>query len=58
MDCVQNSDKFKDRLLPSAITFTVDLHFSYLHINHAPKASNIFTGGIFVLIFFTQKWKI
>ena len=52
MYCVQNSDKFKDHLLPSTITFTVDLHFSYLHINRAPKASSIFTGGIFVFKYF------
>ena len=51
MDCVQNSDKFKDRLLPSAIAFTADLHFSYLHINRAPKAINVFTGGIFLYFF-------
>ena len=57
-DCVQISDKFKDRLLPSAIAFTADLRFSYLHINRAPKAVNVFTEGISVFHFFTQKWKI
>ena len=48
MDFIQNSDKFKDCLLPSTIAFAADLHFSYLHINRAPKAINVFTGGIFV----------
>ena len=57
MDCVQISDKFKDRLLPSAIAFTEDLHFSYLHINRAPKAVNVFTVGIFVFHFFYPKVK-
>ena len=52
MDCVQISDKFKDCLLLSAIAFTADLCFSYLHINCAPKAVNIFTAGIFVFNFF------
>ena len=56
-DCVQISDKFKDRLLLSAIAFTVDLHFSYLHINHAPKAVNVFTAGIFVFNFFYPEVK-
>ena len=48
----------KDRLLPSAIAFTVDLHFSYLRINRAPKAVDVFTEGISVFHFFTQKQKI
>ena len=30
-DFVQNSSKFKDRLLLSITAFTADLHFSYLH---------------------------
>ena len=51
MDCVQNSDKFKDCLLPSATAFTVDLCFLYLLINRAPKAINVFTLGIFVFKF-------
>ena len=51
-DCVQISGKFKDRLLPSAIAFTADLHFSYLHINRAPKTVDVFTGGISVFHFF------
>ena len=50
-DFVQNCDKFKDRLLPSATAFTADLRFSYLHINRAPKAIDVFTVGIFVLKF-------
>ena len=50
-DFVQNSDKFKDHLLPSAIAFTADLRFLYLHINRAPKAIDVFTGSIFVFIF-------
>ena len=50
-DCVQISDKFKDCLLPSATAFTADLHFSYLHINCAPKAVDVFTVGIFVFNF-------
>ena len=36
MGHVQISGKFKDHLLPSTTAFTVDLHFSYLHINRAP----------------------
>ena len=56
-DCVQISDKFKDRLLPSAFAFTADLRFSYLHINHAPKAVNVFTAGIFVFNFFNPEVK-
>ena len=55
MDCVQISNKFKDRQLPSATAFTAVLRFSYLHINHTPKAVDVFTVGIFVFI---QKWKI
>ena len=55
MDCVQISDKFKDCLLLSAIAFTADLCFSYLHINCAPKAVNIFTAGIFVFNFFLPR---
>ena len=51
-NCVQISRKFKDRLLPSAIAFTADLRFSYLHINRAPKSVNVFTGGISVFHFF------
>ena len=51
-DCVQISRKFKDRLLPSAIAFTADLLFSYLHINRALKAVDVFTGGISVFHFF------
>ena len=51
-DCVQISDKFKDCLLPSTIAFTADLRFSYLHINRAPKAVNVFTEGISVFHFF------
>ena len=51
-DCVQISRKFKDCLLPSTTAFTADLRFSYLHINHAPKAVNVFTGGISVFHFF------
>ena len=59
MDCVQISDKFKDRLLPSATAFTADLRFSYLHINCTPKAVDVFTAGIFMFNFFSsQKWKI
>ena len=50
-DCVQISEKFKVRLLPSAIAFTADLRFSYLHINRAPKAVDVFTAGIFVYLF-------
>ena len=57
MDCVQISDKFKDRLLPSAIAFTVDLRFSYLHINHALKAVDVFTEGISVFHFFYPEVK-
>ena len=57
MDCVQISDKFKDRLLPSAIAFTADLRFSYLHINCALKAVNVFTVGIFVFNFFYPEVK-
>ena len=52
MDCVQISHKFKDHLLPSAIAFTADLRFSYLHINRAPKAVDVFTEGISVFLFF------
>ena len=52
MDCVQIFDKFKDRLLPSANAFTADLRFSYMHINHAPKAVDVFTAGIFVFNIF------
>ena len=52
MYCVQISNKFKDRLLPSAIAFTADLRFSYLHINRAPKAVDVFTEGISVFHFF------
>ena len=48
MDFVQNSNKFKDCLLPSTTAFTADLRFLYLHINRAPKAINVFTRGIFV----------
>ncbi len=55
MDCVQISDKFKDRLLPSAIAFTADLRFSYLHINRAPKAVDVFTEGISVFHFFLPR---
>ena len=54
---IQISDKFKDCLLPSAIAFTADIHFSYLHINCAPKAVNVFTAGIFVFIFFNPEVK-
>ena len=57
MDCVQISDKFKDRLLPSTIAFTVDLRFLYLYINHVPKAVNVFTAGIFVFNFFYPEVK-
>ena len=56
-DCVQISCKFKDHLLPSAIAFTVDLRFSYLHINRAPKAVNVFTEGISVFHFFHPEVK-
>ena len=56
-DCVQISDKFKDRLLLSAIAFTADLRFSYLHINRAPKAVDVFTAGIFVFYFFYPEVK-
>ena len=49
--------KFKDRLLPSAIAFTADLHFSYLLINRAPKAVDVFTEGISVFHFFYQEVK-
>ena len=56
-DCVQISDKFKDRLLPSAIAFTADLRFSYLHINRAPKAVDVFTAGIFMFNFFDTEVK-
>ena len=51
-NCVQISDKFKDHLLPSATAFTADLRFSYLHINQALKAVDVFTAGIFVFNFF------
>ena len=54
-DCVQISDKFKDRLLPSAIAFTVDLCFSYLHINRTLKAVNVFTAGIFMFVCFLPR---
>jgi len=57
MDCVQISDKFKDRLLPSAIAFTADLHCLYLHINWAPKAVDVFTAGIFVFNIFYPEVK-
>ena len=57
MDCVQISDKFKDRLLPSAIAFTADLRFSYLHINRAPKAVDVFTEGISMFHFFYPEVK-
>ena len=56
-DCVQISDKFKDCLLPSATAFTADLRFSYLHINHAPKAGNVFTAGSFVFNIFYPEVK-
>ena len=56
-DCVQTSNKFKDRLLPSAIAFTADLRFSYLHINRALKAVDVFTAGIFVFHFFYPEVK-
>ena len=56
-DCVQIADKFKDRLLPSAIAFTADLRFSYLHINRAPKAVDVFTAGVFVFKFFYPEVK-
>ena len=49
---VQISNKFKDCQLPSAIAFTADLRFSYMHINHAPKAVDVFTGGISMFHFF------
>ena len=54
-ECVQNSDQFKDRLLPSAIAVTAELRFSYLHINRAPKAIDVFAGGIFVFNFFLPR---
>ena len=50
-DFVQNSDKFKDHLLPSTIAFTADLCFLYLHINCALKAINVFTGSIFIFFY-------
>ena len=56
-DCVQISRKFKDRLLPSAIAFTADLRFSYLHINRAPKAVNFFDWGHFRVSFFSPRRK-
>ena len=56
-DCVQISRKFKDCLLPSAIAFTADLRFSYLHINRAPNAVNVFTEGISVFHFFHPEVK-
>ena len=56
-DCVQISDKFKDRLLPSATAFTADLRFSYLHINRALKAVDVFTEGISVFHFFYPEVK-
>ena len=56
-DCVQISDKLKDCLLLSAIAFTADLSFSYLHINRAPKAVDVFTAGIFVFYFFYPEVK-
>ena len=56
-DCVQNSNNFKDRLLPSAIAFTADLHFLYLRINRAPKAINVITAGIFVFKFLYPEMK-
>ena len=55
MDCVQISRKFKDRLLLSAIAFTADLHFSYLHINRAPNAVDVFTEGISVFHFISPR---
>ena len=54
---VQISDKFKDCLLPSATAFTADLRFSYLHINRALKAVDVFTVGIFVFHFFYPEVK-
>ena len=56
-DCVQISDKFKDHLLPSAIAFTADLRFLYLHINRAPKTVDVFTAGIFVFNIFYPEVK-
>ena len=56
-DCVQVSSKFKDRLLPSAIAFTADIRFSYLHINCALKAVSVFTAGIFVFNYFYPQVK-
>ena len=53
-DCVQNSNKFKDRLLPSATAFTADLCFSYLHntsITHR-KQSMFLLGAFLCLHFF------
>ena len=56
-ECVQNSDKFKDCLLPSATAFTADIRFSYLHINREPKAIDVFTAGIFTFTFFYPEVK-
>ena len=56
-DCVKISDKFKKRLLPSAIAFIVDLCFLYLHINRTLKAVNVFTAGIFMFNFFYPEVK-
>ena len=56
-DCVQISRKFKDRLLPSAIALTADLRFSYLHINCAPNAVDVFTEGISAFHFFHPEVK-
>ena len=57
MDCVQISDKFKDRLLPSATAFTVDLA-SCICISIAHQKQSMFLLRAFSCIFFTQKWKI
>ena len=56
-DFVQNSDKFKDHLLPSAIAFTADLRFLYLHINRALKTVDVFTAGIFMFNIFYPEVK-
>ena len=57
MECVQNSDKFKDCLLPHTTAFTADTGFSYMHINRELKAIDVFTAGIFVSTFFYPEVK-